>query len=199
MIDYYNLPTKFEDAPQNTKYVADKRQQVSPKVHRFEQEESQSVGEPEDYQNNFDEDKALILNLHEFEDHEPEEEVVESTTFLDDVNIFPRSPGKDKNEEVDHYEQEYLDEGKKLESMALGEIAMEVADKMDKEGPARLTENPSEMAMDYIAKLENATNRKDAEGLGNIVFDADCDGLANEIDLLWYEQKVARLIQDSEL
>jgi len=101
--------------------------------------------------------------------------------------VFPRSPGKKKNVEVDEYEQAYLEEGSKLEAIALGEMAKEVADKLDNDGPTKMKGVISPQALDFISKLEDARLRKDAEELSNLVFDADCDGLANEIDLHWYE------------
>lgn len=113
--------------------------------------------------------------------------------------MFPRSPGKKKNHEVDDYEKQYLDEGTKLEAIALGEVAKQVADKLDNDGPSKKISSPSALAQDFITKLEAARKRKDAEELGNLCFDADCEGLSNEIDLHWYEQKAARLMQDEEL
>jgi len=58
---------------------------------------------------------------------------------------------------------------------------------------------PSEVALQFIKQLEEAVANKDGEELSNLVFDADCDGLDKEIDLVWYEQKAVRLNEANEL
>lgn len=62
-----------------------------------------------------------------------------------------------------------------------------------------MVSNPSELALKYIQELEDACVNNDGERMSNIVFDADCDGLNKEIDLLWYEQKANKLLQNEEM
>ena len=196
-----NLQSKFECAPSSKKYTTENKLQPTPKIHGFDKQNEEVEAEPEEanHLDTQEEEKALILNVHEFQQEPFSHDDEDSTAFLNDVNIFPRSPGKEKNIEVDEYEQAYLEEGARLEAIAFGEIAQEVADKLDNDGPTKMSGVISSEALDYISKLEDARQRKDAEDMSNLVFDADCEGLANEIDLHWYEQKAARLMQESEL
>ena len=46
-----------------------------------------------------------------------------------------------------------------------------------------------------LMNLENARKNKDSELLSNLVFDADCENMGDQIDLQWYELYAARLIQ----
>ena len=45
-----------------------------------------------------------------------------------------------------------------------------------------------------LVNLENARKNKDSELLSNLVFDADCENMGDQIDLQWYESYVAKLI-----
>jgi len=126
-----------------------------------------------------------------------EQEEEASQTYLNDPNVFPRASGA--NEEALQFEKDFMLEGKKLEQQALGGPAAEVEDKADGSGPAVLTQHPSALALDFIQQLNAAAEAKDGEALSNLVFDADVEGLAKEIDLNWYEQKAARLMESMEL
>jgi hypothetical protein len=48
-------------------------------------------------------------------------------------------------------------------------------------------------------KLEEARNANDGQLLSDLVYDADCEDLNKEIDLTWYEQKAANLLQENDL
>ena len=50
-------------------------------------------------------------------------------------------------------------------------------------------------AKTMLTNLENARKNKDSELLSNLVFDADCENMGDQIDLHWYELYAARLIQ----
>ena len=45
----------------------------------------------------------------------------------------------------------------------------------------------SPYAQEIIDTLQEALENKNGEELSNLVFDAECEGLENQIDLTWYE------------
>lgn len=57
--------------------------------------------------------------------------------------------------------------------------------------------NVSPFAQGIIDQLELAVAEKDGNELSNQVFDAECEGLEDQIDLQWYEHKAAELIENS--
>jgi len=65
-----------------------------------------------------------------------------------------------------------------------------------KDGP-RVNPNPlTPLAQEYLAKMQAALENEDGDELANIVFDAEIENdVAEQIDLKWYEQKAASLIQ----
>ena len=77
--------------------------------------------------------------------------------------------------------------------------AKDVQDEKEVEGPTKMVENPSDLALKYMQDLEDARINNDGERMSNIVFDADCDDMANQIDLNWYEQRAAQLLQNEEM
>lgn len=44
-----------------------------------------------------------------------------------------------------------------------------------------------------IAKMQQAIVDDDFQLLGELVFDADCEGLESQIDLKWYEGKASQM------
>jgi len=71
---------------------------------------------------------------------------------------------------------------------------------VEKQGMApqpRKMPNVSPFAQGIIDQLELAVAAKDGNELSNQVFDAECEGLEDQIDLQWYEHKAAELIDNS--
>ena len=69
----------------------------------------------------------LIVNDSDFKEEDEEE----SVTFLNDVNVFPRSPdrrGSMPTKEADVAEQEFLVKGAELEMRAFGRLCAETKD-----------------------------------------------------------------------
>jgi len=44
--------------------------------------------------------------------------------------------------------------------------------------------------------LEKALAKKDAVTLSDLIFDAECEGFANEIDLQWYERTASNMTDE---
>jgi hypothetical protein len=57
--------------------------------------------------------------------------------------------------------------------------------------------NVSPFAQGIIDALDAAVAQQDGTELSNQVFDAECEGLEDQIDLAWYEQKAAELLESS--
>lgn len=57
--------------------------------------------------------------------------------------------------------------------------------------------NVSPFAQGIIAELDSAVAQQDGTELSNQVFDAECEGLEDQIDLAWYEAKAAEFIENS--
>lgn len=49
-------------------------------------------------------------------------------------------------------------------------------------------------AQDMLSNLEEARKKKDGEQLSNLVFDAECENMGDQIDLEWYECYAASLM-----
>ena len=82
---------------------------------------------------------------------------------------------------------EMMKRGDELEEMALGKRAKEVKDRNDGDGPKKMKDFPTQIALEFICKLEEAREMKDGNLMSDLVYDADCENLGNEIDLEWYE------------
>ena len=59
--------------------------------------------------------------------------------------------------------------------------------------PRKLVITSSE-AQSMLENLENARMNKDGEELSNLVFDAECEDMQDQIDLYWYETYAAQLM-----
>ena len=59
--------------------------------------------------------------------------------------------------------------------------------------PRKLVITSSE-AQSMLESLENARMNKDGEELSNLVFDAECEDMQDQIDLYWYETYAAQLM-----
>lgn len=149
------------------------------------------------------EEKQLILNVDEFEDGQDEnlsscdenegpaiEEIPEEGQYLNDLNIFSSRQDPDLD---------YIKQGQTLESAIFGAQAQDVADKADGNGPEVKSKQLSATAVNFLKRLEQARENKDGQEMSNLVFDAYCEDLASELDLDWYEQKAARLIESAKL
>lgn len=60
-------------------------------------------------------------------------------------------------------------------------------------GPRQISFSISPYAQEMILKLEEALKCKDAQALSELAFDADCEGLEDQIDIRWYEQMAIKL------
>lgn len=56
--------------------------------------------------------------------------------------------------------------------------------------------NVSPFAQGIIEALDAAVAQQDGTELSNQVFDAECEGLEDQIDLVWYERKAAEFIEN---
>jgi hypothetical protein len=61
------------------------------------------------------------------------------------------------------------------------------------EGPRIFSKDLTPQAKDFLKKFEGAIIQKDANLLGDLVFDADCCGEDLKLDLQWYENMAAQL------
>ena len=114
----------------------------------------------------------------------------EAAAFMSEAYPVKVSP----NEDVDNYEEEFVMENQQL-NVAEPEIVASAFIEQA-ENPTKMCSNPSRLAQEFIRKLDQTRNAGDGEEMGNLVFDADCEGLASEIDLHWYEQHAAQLMQE---
>lgn len=70
--------------------------------------------------------------------------------------------------------------------------------------PATLAAAPTKMpnvtseAQNFISTLDEALSAGNGELLSELTFDAECEGLADQIDLTWYEQQAAQLISSQQ-
>ena len=62
--------------------------------------------------------------------------------------------------------------------------------------PRKLVITSSE-AQSMLENLENARMNKDGEELSNLVFDAECEDMQDQIDLYWYETYAAQLMESN--
>ena len=68
------------------------------------------------------------------------------------------------------------------------ESSLEVSTQKKTSGPKKMCENISPFAQGIIKQLEEAFARKDFTRYTDLLWDADCEGLGNQIDLAWYER-----------
>jgi hypothetical protein len=61
--------------------------------------------------------------------------------------------------------------------------------------PRVMSTNPSSEAQDFIKKLDKAMRNNDQQLLSDLIFDAECEGLEDQIDLQWYSQQAATLVE----
>jgi hypothetical protein len=54
---------------------------------------------------------------------------------------------------------------------------------------------PSAEAQGFIKKLEKALKNKDQQTLSDLIFDAECEGLEDQIDLKWYSETCAVMVE----
>ena len=67
-------------------------------------------------------------------------------------------------------------------------------------GPKILTTNLTEDAKEWLFKLEEALKNEDYIELSGLAFDATCeDEIENQIDIDWYENKAAQMLNQSQL
>ena len=67
-------------------------------------------------------------------------------------------------------------------------------------GPKILTTNLTEDAKEWLFKLEEALKNEDYTELSGLAFDATCeDEIENQIDIDWYENKAAQMLNQSQL
>ena len=57
--------------------------------------------------------------------------------------------------------------------------------------------NLSGTAKKWLQKLEALVKSKSGEELADMIFDAECDDVGEELDLQWYENKAAEFIEEA--
>jgi len=61
-----------------------------------------------------------------------------------------------------------------------------------------MCEEVSPYALEVIQNLNSAIQAKDVTALTDLLFDAECEGLGNQIDIPWYEQVAAKLSAEDQ-
>lgn len=82
-----------------------------------------------------------------------------------------------------------------MERVAFGQEKETAEPEMpEKDGP-QLFKEISKEAIEIREKLDAARKNKDADELGSLIFDAECEDMAEMIDLSWYEKFQANLME----
>ena len=107
-------------------------------------------------------------------------EETEDGAYLNEINYFI---AKDKD-----IEYEYILKCDYMEKIALGKENMHGVNELDmledRDGPKIMKKGEiSEEAKEMREKLEAARKNKDADLLGSLIFDAECEDMAEMIDL----------------
>ena len=92
-----------------------------------------------------------------------------------------------QNEKINFEEAEPMNQNLKSENKSLKKDAeTEKLDEYDGLSEQKV-QNLSKKALNYYYKFQKAIEYCDGEELSNLIFDADCDDLSEELNLKWYE------------
>ena len=194
--------SKSSDAPQFAEQQAPSRGAAVDfaNLHTFYEDELE-----DERQNEWE---TVGVETHQSEDLLSERKTVELEKFDDDcVQEAPVEEMRDvpqaceQKQIMDNEAQEEMaEEMQPLNVQSTVNLAESQLQESETEPSAALPAAPTKMpnvtpaAESFIATLEEALSAGNGELLSELTFDAECEGLADQIDLTWYEQQAAKLI-----
>lgn len=102
-----------------------------------------------------------------------------------------------RNQDDQAQNEEYLKESENLEIEALGAPSQNLREIPELKTPKIVCKESelSPLAKDFLDKLQAALLQGDGATLSDLIFDAECENLGNQIDINWYEEQAAGLVE----
>ena len=104
-----------------------------------------------------------------------------------------------RNQDNQAENEEYLKESENLELEALGAPSQNLREIPEHKTPKIVCKESelSPLAKDFLDKLQAALLQGDGATLSDLVFDAECENLGSQIDITWYENQAAELVEQA--